>query len=132
MSFNWKQFLVSLAALAPTIVAGTAQLSGEASTASKTQLATDSLNLATGVSQLLLSTNSDDQAIAGIASQITGSVITATSQAHAAQGLPTLHTDTPTTATATQAAPATTAQNQAPADKTLIPQAVTGFAKQVG
>lgn len=128
MSFNWKQFLVSLAALAPTIVAGTAQLSGEASTASKTQLATDSLNLATGVSQLLLSNNEDDQAIAGIASQITGSVITATSQAHAAQGLPTLHTDTPKT----QAAPANTAQNQAPADKTLIPQAVTGFAKQVG
>jgi hypothetical protein len=135
MSFNWKQFLASLAALAPTIVAGTAAIAGESSTASKVQLATDSLNLATGVSQAALSANAEDQAMAGFASQITGSIITATSQAHAAAGLPTLHTDTNATnqaAPAAPAAPAQAAQNQQPAAQNPAPQLVSGAAKQVG
>lgn len=91
MAFNLKLFLLNLAALAPTIVAGTAALAGEASTVTKTQLATDSANLATGVAQALTAGNEQDQAIAAAASQITQSVITATSLAHAATGLPTLH-----------------------------------------
>jgi hypothetical protein len=92
MAFSWKGFLVSLAALAPTIVAGTAALAGEASTATKVQLATDSLTLASGVSQALTNGNPEEQAIAALASQIAGATIVATSQAHAAAGLPTLHT----------------------------------------
>lgn len=131
MSFNWKQFLVNLAALAPTLVAGTAALAGEASTATKTQLATDSANLATGVSQVLLTGNEEEQAVAGFASQITKSIITATSQAHAALGLPTLHADTNATNQA-PAAPANTAQNTATAGQNLAPQPAAGFAKQVG
>lgn len=130
MSFNWKQFLVNLAALAPTLVAGTAALAGEASTATKTQLATDSANLATGVSQVLLTGNEEEQAVAGFASQITKSIITATSQAHAALGLPTLHADT--NANQAPAAPANTAQNTATAGQSLAPQPAAGFAKQVG
>lgn len=90
MAFNWSTFLISLASLAPTIVAGTAALEGEADTATKTQLATDSLNLATGLSQVLLSTDPQDQAFAAIASSLTGSVISATSLAHAKSGIPAL------------------------------------------
>jgi hypothetical protein len=83
MAFSWSGFLVTLAALAPVIVAGTEQLAGEASTASKTQLATDSLNLATGLGEALTSSDPEDQAIAALASQITASVINATQAAHA-------------------------------------------------
>lgn len=121
MSFSWKQFLFNLAALSPIIVAGTAQLAGEADTATKTKLATDSLNLATGVSGALTTGSPEAQAIAALASQITGAVITATSQAHAAAGLPTLHADTG----AANQVPAPTAQNPA-----II--GVSGTAKQVG
>lgn len=90
MSFNLKQFLVSLAALSPIIVAGTAEIASGSSTETKTQLANDSLNLATGVADALLSGDDNDQMLAGLASQITSSVITATSLIHAQQGLPTL------------------------------------------
>lgn len=97
MAFNWKKFLVTLAALAPTIIAGTAQLAGESSTESKMKLATDSANLATGLGEALTAGNDQDQAVIAAASEITKSVLTATSLAHAAQGLPTLH-PTPDTA----------------------------------
>jgi hypothetical protein len=125
MSFNWKQFLISLAALAPTIVAGTAALAGEAGTSSKIQLATDSANLATGVADVLTSGNDQEQAVAGFASQITKSIIIATSQAHAASGLPTLHTY--------EQQPQTTAANQqGPALAVSAAGAIGGTAKQVG
>jgi hypothetical protein len=83
MAFSWSGFLVTLAAFAPVIVAGTEQLAGEASTASKTQLATDSLNLATGLGEALTSSDPQDQALAALASQITASVIKSTQAAHA-------------------------------------------------
>lgn len=90
MAFNFQNFLLTLAALAPTIIAGTVALKHEADTATKTQLATDSLNLATGLSEVLLSADPEDQMLAKIASALTGQVIQATSQAHAANGLPAL------------------------------------------
>lgn len=90
MAFDWTGFLVKLATLAPTIVAGTVALKNEADTATKTQLAQDSLNLATGVSQALLSDDPLEKALATLASSITGAVINSTSQAHAASGKPAL------------------------------------------
>ena len=117
MAFSWSGFLVTLAALAPVIVAGTEQLAGEASTASKTQLATDSLNLATGLGEALTSSEPEDQAFAALASQITASVINATQAAHAvpatvanqAQQSVNLQAPPPLS---TQAQPALIAQNQ--------------------
>lgn len=76
MAFNWGSFLTSLAALAPVIVAGVEQIHVDASTETKAQLALDSLNLATGVSEAILSADPQDQAYAQDASAIAGSVIT--------------------------------------------------------
>lgn len=90
MAFNWTNFLVTLGELTPVIVAGVGTLKSEETTATKTQLATDSLNLATGLSQALLAADPADQQLAAIASQLTASVITATSLAHSAAGLPSL------------------------------------------
>jgi len=114
MAFSWSGFLVTLAALAPVIVAGTEQLAGEASTASKTQLATDSLNLATGLGEALTSSDPQDQALAALASQITASVINSTQAAHAVPA--TVGTTgtllAPAAQVSTQAQPAQIAQQQ--------------------
>jgi hypothetical protein len=123
MAFSWSGFLVTLAALAPVIVAGTEQLAGEASTASKTQLATDSLNLATGLGEALTSSEPEDQAFAALASQITASVINATRAAHAVPA---------TVAAAQQTVNVQGAQVSMQAQPSQIAQQQIGKAVQVG
>lgn len=50
--FDWKTFVIGLLAAAPSIISAVEQIHGDAkSNASKTQLATESLLVATGVAQ---------------------------------------------------------------------------------
>ena len=82
MKFSLKQFFLDLAEIGPAIVSGILNLKNEATHASKTQLAKDSLSLATGIGVALTSQDVDQQADAQAASQIVGSVIDAVAQVH--------------------------------------------------
>ena len=88
MSFDWKSFLVKLAVLSEPIVVGSLQLKNETGSVSNTQLANDSLNLATGVADALLSTNPQDVALANQASQVTATVIQGIAATHPALNPP--------------------------------------------
>jgi hypothetical protein len=86
---NWLQFLLKLVTLTPTIVAGVQNLTREAKTGTaKKTLATDSLNLATGLSQILLSDNPQEQQLAQIASTLVSQTIDAAVVDHKAAGTP--------------------------------------------
>jgi hypothetical protein len=80
--FNWKSFLVKLAVLAEPIVVGSLQLKNETGKVSNTQLAADSLNLATGVSDALLSDDPNDKALGDAASQVTAQIIAGIAATH--------------------------------------------------
>ena len=82
MKFNLKAFLLDLAEIGPSLLAGIFSLKNEASHATKIQLATDSLSLATGVATALTSTNSNEQADAQAASAIAQNVIDVVAAAH--------------------------------------------------
>ena len=82
MKFNLKAFLLDLAEIGPSLLAGIFNLKNEASHATKTQLATDSLTLATGVATALTSANADEQADAQAASAIAQNVINVVAAAH--------------------------------------------------
>jgi hypothetical protein len=71
---NWKTVLLRLLSLAPGIVQGVETLKGEADGASKKQLATDSLLLATGIAD---STDPADQALIDPLAIVAGGVIDA-------------------------------------------------------
>jgi len=75
MAFNWKSFLLSLAEVGPAAVEMALSIKGEVPTATKTQLATDSLHAATGVAEGLLSNDPADQANAQAAASIVQSYI---------------------------------------------------------
>lgn len=77
MAFSFKVFLLDLAEIGPGLISGVLNLKNETGSVSKVQLATDSLNLATGIATALTSQNPDEQAEAQAASQVTQAVITA-------------------------------------------------------
>lgn len=84
MAFNWKSFLIKLAVLAEPIAVGVMQLKNETGKVSNTQEANDSLNLATGISDALLSDDPNEVATANAASQLTAQLIAGIAATHPA------------------------------------------------
>jgi hypothetical protein len=77
MAFNFKNFLLDMAELAPAIVGAVGNLRSEVSSVTKTQLAYDSLHVLTGISTALLSSDPAEAQMAQAASSIVGSSIAA-------------------------------------------------------
>ncbi|HEX3643302.1 MAG TPA: hypothetical protein VHV10_18610 [Ktedonobacteraceae bacterium] len=75
MAFNLKAFLLDIIEIAPALVSSVLQLKNETPGVSKTQLAADSLRLATGVSHALTSNDPVVQTEAAAASIIVDSIV---------------------------------------------------------
>lgn len=93
---NWLSFLLKLVSLTPTIVAGVQTITDETKDGTtKKKMATDSLNLATGLSEVLLSDNPEDQQLAAVASTVVSQTIDAAVQDHKDAGTPGFTPSTP-------------------------------------
>jgi hypothetical protein len=75
MKFNLKSFLLALASIGPSLISGIMSLVHEVPNTSKLQLATDSLHLATGVTNALASGDPEIQQDAQVASAIIGATM---------------------------------------------------------
>jgi hypothetical protein len=102
MGFNFATILEDVVSIGPAIYAAVMGLKSESSTATKVQLATDSLNVATGISQALLSTDPVTAQKAQVASNVAASII---------QGIHAIATISPLAPNATTPTPTTAPGN---------------------
>ena len=77
MAFNLKTVLLDIIEAAPAALEMAFKIKSESATASRTQLATDSLTAATGISEALLNGSPDEQQDAQVASQVAQGIINA-------------------------------------------------------
>lgn len=82
--FSLQSFLIALAEIGPSLITGIMNLTHETGSVSKTQLASDSLHLATGVTAALASSDpvvvADAQVAQSIGNAVVSSIAATTNQ----------------------------------------------------